>query len=114
MPSTRSENLVPRAIRRSLFITPRLEVLVPCIPSIPVYLSLVLSNAPLPISESHTGASISDANSKSSFSALDATHPPPTNIIGRFEALIASTAALISFSDIFSVLLVGIYFSFFS
>lgn len=56
-PVTRSENLAPRTIKRSHSITPKLEVLVPCIPSIPVYLSLVPSNAPLPISVSHTGAS---------------------------------------------------------
>ena len=43
LPVTRSENLAPIAIRRSHSDTLRLAVLVPCIPSIPTYLSFVPS-----------------------------------------------------------------------
>ena len=37
-------------------VMPKLDVLVPCIPTIPVYCSWVPSNAPLPIRVSATGA----------------------------------------------------------
>lgn len=100
-PVTRSENLAPRTIKRSHSITPKLEVLVPCIPSIPVYLSLVPSNAPLPISVSHTGASTFSTNSAISAEAPEIIEPPPTNTNGFLAFLIISIASVISLLSIF-------------
>ena len=77
LPITRSENLAPNAISKSHSLTPKLEVLVPCMPIIPVYAGFLPSKAPLPIRVSHTGASIFSANSFTSRYAPEAIAPPP-------------------------------------
>ena len=74
-------------------------------PSIPVYLSLDPSNAPLPISESHTGASTFSTNFLSSSDASDITAPPPTNTYGFLAFLISVTALSISSSLMLAVIL---------
>ena len=93
-PVTRSENLAPTTTRRSHSITAKLEVLVPCMPSIPVYLGSVPLKAPFPINESATGASILDANSASSSWAPEIMAPPPTKIKGFSASFIIDTASL--------------------
>ena len=107
LPNTLSENLEPIAINKSQSLTPKLDVLVPCIPSIPVYLSCLPSYAPLPIRVSHTGASTSSTNSFSSASASLITAPPPTKIYGFLDAVIISTALSIASSVIPAVILSG-------
>ena len=57
LPVTLSLNLAPRTNSKSHSVTPKFDVFVPCIPIMPVYLLLVPSITPLPISVSHTGAS---------------------------------------------------------
>ena len=91
-PITLSENLAPTTTRRSALFTPKFEALVPCIPIIPVYRSLVPSNAPLPMRVSHTGASIFSTNSASSLEAPESVAPPPTRTYGLFEELMMFTA----------------------
>ena len=56
LPVTRSLNLAPTTISRSASVMPKLEVLVPCMPTIPVYSSSAPSKAPFPIRLSATGA----------------------------------------------------------
>ena len=63
------------------FTYPKFDAFVPCIPSIPVYLSSVPGKAPFPIRESVTGASTFCANS-CSLLASERTAPPPTKIYG--------------------------------
>ena len=104
-PITRSENLAPTTITRSALDTPRLDTFVPCIPIMPVYLSLLPSNAPLPISVSHTGASTLSANSASSADASEMIHPPPAMINGLLETLIISRTLFTSSSRMVSVFL---------
>ena len=103
LPVTLSLNLTPIAISKSHSVTPKLDVFVPCIPNIPVYKGLVPSNAPLPISESHTGAFTFSTNSFNSSDAPDITAPPPTKIYGFLDFSINLTAFSISSSVIFSV-----------
>ena len=98
LPITLSENLAPITISRSHSVIPRLLVLVPCIPTIPVYFGSEPSNAPLPISVSATGASVFDTNVLSSSLAFESITPPPTSIYGFFAPLISDTAFKISSS----------------
>ena len=102
-PVTRSLNLAPSTIRRSQPETPRLEVLVPCIPSIPVYRGSSPENPPLPIRLSHTGASILWASSVTSLDASEIIVPPPVKINGLFASLIICTAVAMSSSLMVSV-----------
>ena len=96
LPITRSLNLAPRTNNKSHIVTPKFDVFVPCIPIIPVYLSLLPSIAPLPISESQTGASTNSASSLTSLAASEITAPPPTKINGFFDDLIISTTISMS------------------
>ena len=102
LPITLSLNLAPNTISKSDCVTPKFDAFVPCIPIIPVYLLFVPSKAPLPISESHTGASTNSANSLTSLSASEITAPPPTKINGFSDALIISATVLRSSSVILS------------
>ena len=91
-PITLSENLAPTTITRSALFTAKFETFVPCIPIIPVYLSFVPSNAPLPIRVSHTGASILSASFFNSGEASAAITPPPAMINGLSLLSISFTA----------------------
>ncbi len=104
LPVTLSENLAPIVINKSHSVIPRLDVLVPCIPTIPVYLESLPSNAPLPIRVSATGLSTLSTNSLSSVAASDITAPPPTKINGFLDLLIILTASSKSSSLILSTL----------
>ena len=88
MPVTRSLNLAPIVINKSHSVTARFDVLVPCIPSIPVYLTSSPLNAPLPINVSQTGASTRSTKVLSSSLASEITAPPPPTIIGLRASLI--------------------------
>ena len=92
LPVTRSLKRAPMVIRRSHLVTAKLEVLVPCIPIIPVYSGSVSGNAPCPIRDEVMGASILRTNSVTSAAASDRIAPPPTKIMGFLADLISSSA----------------------
>ena len=101
-PTTRSLNLAPITTNRSHSVMPKLDVLVPCMPTIPVYNSWVPSNAPLPIRVSATGAWSLFANVRTSSAASERIAPPPTMINGFWDFLIIKSARSKSSSVIVS------------